>query len=378
MTTPLRVAVVDDSSFVRKAIARMLQDEPRIEIVGLAASGEELLAQLDEWEPEVITLDLSMPGIGGLRTLDQVMARRPTPVIILSTHSAKDAPATIEALHRGAMDFLDKQQYSLVDFHALREAILEKLLSVRTVTLPPPPPDPGRAAANVDPAQPRPAKVKKTKSQVAPPPFDSLLVGASTGGPPAIQRLLEGLRSDLAVPVLVVQHMPLGFTKAFAERLNAHLSLPVREVENGEALLPGTVYIAPAGRHLTLERQGGRLLARLAAEPAGERHRPSVDVLFRSGAAVLGDRVLAVLLTGMGSDGAEGLLEVRRAGGYTLAQDAESCIVYGMPKTAMQLGAVREEVSLERLGTRVAALLSGRAEGLAGPHPVESQSAPTL
>ncbi|MCB1035421.1 MAG: chemotaxis-specific protein-glutamate methyltransferase CheB, partial [Acidobacteria bacterium] len=357
---PLRVAVVDDSSFVRRAIARMLEGDPRVEIVGLASSGEQLLMSLEEWQPEVITLDLSMPGMGGLSTLDRIMARGPIPVIILSTHSAKDAPATIEALHRGAMDFIDKTQYSLVDFQALREVILEKLLSVRTVSLPESETAARTASAHRAPARsrgprekPRPARPPRTSGR-----FEALLIGASTGGPPTVQRLLEELAAPPAVPVVVVQHMPLGFTRAFAERLNAYLPLHVREAQDREVLEPATVYIAPAGRHLALEKVDDRLLGRLLEEPRDARHRPSVDVLFGSGARILGSRVLAVLLTGMGTDGATGMLEVARAGGYTVAQDAASCVVYGMPKAAKLLGAVREEVALDQLGDRITKLLS--------------------
>lgn len=351
--------MVDDSSFVRRAIARMLEEEARVEIVGLASSGEELLMHLEEWAPDVITLDLSMPGMGGLSTLDRVMVLRPTPVIVLSTHSAKDAPATIEALHRGAMDFIDKAQYSLVDFQALREVILEKLLSVRAVSLPEPVP-PAQADSR---SSPRAASGPRRVAPKPPPAarkserFDALLIGASTGGPPAIQRLLEELGTP-PVPVLVVQHMPLGFTRAFAERLNAHLPLQVREVRNGELLAAATVYIAPAGRHLLLDKAEDRLVALLREEPRDARHRPSVDLLFRSGARVLGPRALVLLLTGMGADGAEGMGKILRAGGHTVAQDASSCVVYGMPKAAKARGAVREEVSLDDMGERIAKLLS--------------------
>lgn len=371
---PLRVVVVDDSSFVRRAIARMLEGDPRVAIVGQASSGEELLTHLDEWQPGAITLDLSMPGMGGLATLDRVMATRPTPVIILSTHSAKDAPLTIEALHRGALDFIDKQQYSLVDFESLRSVIVEKLLQVTQGALPepsPPLPVPPAApkpkpaarpsAPPVDPEQsakprqspkseepPKPPKPPKTR-----PRYRILLVGASTGGPPTIQRLLEDLGADLPLPVAIVQHMPVGFTRAFAERLNAHLAVQVREVSDGEALLPATVYIAPAGKHLKIVAEQERLVAALSDDPEDATHRPAVDVLFRSAVRSVGRDAVAVLLTGMGADGAEGLEALKTAGAYTLAQDEASCIVYGMPRAAMQRQAVREQLPLGALGERL-------------------------
>jgi len=376
---PLRVAVVDDSSFVRKAIERMFRSEPRVEIVGLAATGEELLAKLEEWQPEAITLDLSMPGMGGLRTLDVVMARRPTAVIILSTSSSQDAPLTIEALHRGAMDFIDKTRYSLVDFEALRQVILEKLLSVRSVSLPVPREKAlrGKSGAVGEKKLPsRRAKAPKKKLEKRPEKprqgsrdgarrsrhFDVLVIGASTGGPPTIQRLLEDLGPSVPVPVVIVQHMPKGFTSAFAERLNSHLPLQVREAHDGEALLPSTIYIAPAGMQLRLRREARRdqedeYSVALGEGPSTERHKPSVDVLFESAAATAGRRTLAVLLTGMGSDGARGMAQIHSAGGYTVAQNAETCVVHGMPRAAERLGAVRESRASTDLGRRLLELI---------------------
>jgi len=372
--TPLRVAVVDDSSFVRRAIARMLEGDRRIEIVGLAASGEELLAHLKEWRPEAVTLDLSMPGMGGLQTLDQIMAEGPTAVIILSTHSAKDAPLTIEALHRGAMDFIDKQQYSLVDFQALRAAILEKLLAVRNVSLPAheSAEEPAKVSSSLRrvkgarrppvPALKKPPAALRTATNEKDRRFEVLALGASTGGPPTLQRILEQLGSEVPVPVLVVQHMPAGFTRAFAERLNSYLPLQVREAQDGEILQPSTVYIGPAGQHFRLQRRGERLMARLSDEREGATHCPSVDVLFDSVARTCHHRALVALLTGMGRDGARGMKSVNINGGFTIAQDAASCVVYGMPKAAVAMRAVTEEVDLDHLGLRFAELLEGSRE----------------
>lgn len=393
---PLRVAVVDDSTFVRRAIARMLEGDRRIEIVGLAASGEEFLANLELWRPEAVTLDLSMPGMGGLLTLDQLMANRPTPVIILSTHSAKDAPLTIEALHRGAIDFIDKQQYSLVDFQALRGAILEKLLSVRKASLPvqavaaktrrgaptakkrgvptakkavTPEARRGRgkggsapAIASIprreEPASPR--LRSESRPSAEPRRFEVVALGASTGGPPTLQKILEQLGTAVPVPVVVVQHMPVGFTRAFADRLNSYLPLQVREAQHGEVLEPSTVYIAPAGQHLRIEPVGESLLARLSSQRDGHTHCPSVDVLFESLARGCGRRALVGLLTGMGTDGANGMKSVLSSSGYTLAQDEASCVVYGMPKAAMSMRVVSEEVRLEEFGSRLVELLNLR------------------
>lgn len=342
----VRLAVVDDSTFVRKAIERMMVTESGIEVVGTASSGEELLANLERWAPDVITLDLSMPGIGGLMTLDRVMAVRPTPIIILSTHAGRGAPQTIEALHRGAADFIDKQQYSLLDFHALREVLAERILAVTGAAAPAAPRREPRTASPPPPTVPVP-------TSTLPETMEALLIGASTGGPPAIEQVLKDLGSSWQIPVLVVQHMPAGFTRAFAERLNSHLSLEVHEAEDGAPLGSNSVVIGPAGLHLRLARQRGRLVVRLGERPEAVAHRPSVDVLFESALGAVGGRVAAVLLTGMGRDGATAMRELAKAGAFTVAQDQRTSVVYGMPGAAVALQAVREVLPLERIGPRL-------------------------
>ncbi|MEA2694345.1 MAG: two-component system, chemotaxis family, protein-glutamate methylesterase/glutaminase [Acidobacteriota bacterium] len=355
----IRVAVADDSSFIRRALARILSEENGIQLVGAAGSGEELLDHLDRWRPDAIILDLSMPGMGGLPTLDRIMTTWPTPVIILSTHSKRDAPQTIEALHRGAMDFVDKQEYSLVDFDALRGVLLEKLRQVTGMEGDEPDEEPsprgpypelGRAVGTL--AIPGATAGLAGEIQV-------VVIGASTGGPPAIERILKDLGASITVPVAVVQHMPAGFTRAFAERLNAYLPLQVREAMDREPLLPGTVYIAPGGMHLTIVWDGSGLKSVLATEPAAT-HRPSVDVLFNSAAAAVGRRAAAVLLTGMGHDGARGMAELARAGARTFAQDEATSVIYGMPKAAVLAGAVGESLPLGVIGGRLQEVLGGR------------------
>ena len=351
---PLRLAIVDDSTFVRKALCRIMEAEPSIRVVGAAASGEELLANLGTWRPEAITLDLSMPGMDGLATLDRIMAWKNVPVIILSTHSRKDAPLTIEALHRGAMDFVDKQQYSLVDFGGLRKVLVEKILQV-TRRAPPSPPLDSSPVHRVSEKPPAPVSAAAGDQ-----PYDLILIGASTGGPPAIQQILQRLGHPLPVPVVVVQHMPEGFTTAFANRLNAHLPFPVSEPAPGEVLRSGSVYIAAAGTHLLVGLSGDDLVTARRRFPDKVPHRPSIDVLFRSVAEIESSdvRALAILLTGMGKDGAEGLAELARSGAYTIGQNEATCVVYGMPKVAKELGAVREELPLPAIARRVNELLS--------------------
>jgi two-component system chemotaxis response regulator CheB len=346
-----RVAIVDDATFVREALKRLLADDPRIRVVGAAATGEELLDNLDRWRPDVVTLDLNMPGMGGLATLDRLMEIRPLPVIILSTHSGKGAPLTVEALSRGAADFIDKEAFSLVDFRSLREALLEKIVEVSCASRP-------LSDHTVDEAHsgsPADESVCESGRRVA---FDVAVIGASTGGPRAIERVLRALPPDLPVPIAVVQHMPPGFTRAFAERLDRTLPLSIREAEHGDPLVGGTVLIAPAGKHMTVVQGGEALAVALGDSPDQMAHCPSVDVLFDSVSRVVGARGAAVLLTGMGRDGAEGMTQLARAGGHTIAQDEASCIVYGMPRAAVLLGGARETIHLDRIGVRLKGLLA--------------------
>jgi len=357
----VRVAIADDSAFIRKAMVRILEADPRLTVVGTATCGEELLDHLVEWSPDVISLDLSMPGIGGLRTLDLIMERQPTPVIILSTHAREDAPLTIEALHRGAVDFIDKQRYSLVDFQTLSRILIGKILEIAGKDSrfglqpgiqpdPEPPDEPTAAGPNHSSA------------------LDLLIIAASTGGPMAIQTVLEGFTAKPPVPVILIQHMPPDFTGAFAERLNNHLPFAVRHASDGELLLAGTAYVAPGGYQLRFEKTPSGLAAIVTEDPMGRTHNPSADVSFASAAEILGPKVLAVILTGMGRDGATGLAQLTRLGAHVIAQDRESSIVFGMPKAAIEHGSVAEVLPLSEIGPRVSDVL--RADEV-DPRPYE-------
>ena len=352
----IRLAIVDDSSFVRKALVRMLRAERRIDVVGAAATGEELFQNLQGWRPDVLTLDLEMPGMGGLATLDRLRIERPIPVVIFSTHSEAATSLVVEALSRSAVDFVDKTHVSPMDFSQLREQLVQKILHL--------------VGAEEAHATPRAALVADAPAGAAhparrprPTAVDALLIGASTGGPSAIQTILEGLGGPVPVPILIVQHMPHGFTAAFARRLNGRLPFPVSEAADGDAIRPGAAYIAPAGAHLKLRRRGDGVVAVLDRAAPPVSHCPSVDVLFHSACAIYGGRVVALLLSGMGSDGADGLAALARGGAYTIGQSERTCVVYGMPKVAWSLGAVTEELDLTDIGPRVADLLGGSASG---------------
>lgn len=370
----VRVAIADDSAFIRKALVRILEADPRLAVVGTASCGEELLDQLGDWSPDVISLDLSMPGIGGLRTLDRIMEQRPTPVIILSTHAREDAPLTIEALHRGAVDFIDKQRYSLVDFQTLSRVLIERILEIAgrkpngdrhsNVTDVPASVTPAAKAARKRERLQDAVPLVLSKQEAA---HDLVLIAASTGGPMAIQAVLEGLAAIPPVPVIIIQHMPPDFTGAFAERLNNHLPFAVRHAADGELLLGATAYVAPGGHQLEFEDTESGLAAIVKADPVGRTHSPSADVTFASAAEALGSRVLAAVLTGMGRDGADGLAKLTALGGYAIAQDRQSSVVFGMPKAAIERGAVSEVLPLSEIGPRLSSLLQPKRERVAAP-----------
>jgi two-component system chemotaxis response regulator CheB len=277
----------------------------------------------------------------------RILARGPMPVLILSTHAGRGAPQTLEALHLGAADFVDKQQYSLVDFRSLKEVLTERILAI---------------VAKAEPVVP--AKPPRRPVTAAAGAVSLVVLGASTGGPPAVERILVDLGEDLPVPLIVAQHMPEGFTRAFADRLNARLPLAVGEARDGEVLQPGRVLIAPAGQHLRVgpRREDGAWAVVLDVEPREAANRPSVDELFRSAAHLAGRGAVGVVLTGMGRDGAEGLREVVGQGGLALVQDRATSVVWGMPGAAVGLGIVHEEHPLGAIGGRLRALWSPAPE----------------
>jgi two-component system chemotaxis response regulator CheB len=338
------VLVVDDSTFVRQALARMLGTEPDIRVVGLAADGIEGVEKARELRPDVITLDLQMPRMGGLEALERIMAENPVPVLLLSSVTRQGAEVTLRGLELGALDFVDKSSVQgNMNLLALAQELRSKV----------------RALAG---AQPRRREERSLRSAAekglaaeAAPRAAAVVIATSTGGPPALQAIIPDLPKDLPSAVLVVQHMPLGFTRSLAERLDARSPLPVREAMDGQPVEPGQVLIAPAGRHMRVRRRGQATRVVLDEEPRAALHRPSADVLMASTAKAWGAKVLGVVLTGMGSDGVEGLRAIREAGGRTLAESEESCVIYGMPKAAVEAGVVDRSVPLRRIADEILA-----------------------
>jgi two-component system chemotaxis response regulator CheB len=336
----IRVLVVDDSPFVRQALARMLGNEPDIQVVGLAVDGQDGVEKTAMLRPDVVTLDVQMPRMGGLEALKRIMAESPTPVLLLSSLTREGASVTLQGLELGALDFVDKSRVqghmNLLDLAEELKAKVRALAGAR-------PPAPLAAPAPLEKRPPHTARC------------DVVVMGTSTGGPPALQAIIPLLPDDFAAPIVVVQHMPVGFTRSLAERLNARSALRVREAQDGDVLEVGTVLVAPAGMHLKLRKRGTSARVHLDEEPRSALHRPSVDVAMASAARVYGQRTLGVLLTGMGSDGVEGLRAIREAGGQTLAESEESCVIYGMPKAAVEAGVVDRVVGLQRMADEILA-----------------------
>jgi two-component system chemotaxis response regulator CheB len=363
----IRVVAVDDSALMRALLRGALEAEGDIAVVGLAADTAEARAMIRTLDPAVVTLDVEMPGMNGLDFLAKLMALRPTPVVMVSSLTAQGTETALEALAMGAVEALPKPAgpSEVVAWGArLRAAV--RAAAMARVRPPLPPPAPPPPAAPPAPGAGSAAPPDAIPFAVAAPARHGIVaIGASTGGVAAIGRLLAGLGGDLP-PVVITQHMPPGYTDRFARRLAAETGRDIAEAREGERLLPGMVRIAPGDRHLAVERAGSGLRTRLGGSEPCSGHCPSVDRLFLSVAAAAGPAAIGIILTGMGRDGAQGLLAMRRAGAHTLGEAAESCVVYGMPRAAMAAGAVGEELALDRLVRRLAELARVPAQAPGG------------
>jgi two-component system chemotaxis response regulator CheB len=337
----IRVLIVDDSAFVRQALTRMLGSAPDIQVVGVAVDGKDALEKVATLKPDVVTLDIQMPRMGGLEALQKIMATSPVPVLLLSSQTREGADVTLRGLELGAMDFVDKSSVQgHMNLLSLADELRTKVRALASV--------PVERIHSIDA---RPVRLE------APAPHgrraEVVAIGTSTGGPPALQAIIPRLPEGLESAILVVQHMPVGFTRSLAERLDARSALRVREAEDGEPVTPGQVLIAPAGRHMKVKKRAGAVRIWLDDEPKSTLHRPSADVLMTSVAKAYGVRAVGVILTGMGSDGVEGLRAIRDAGGRTLAESEESCVIYGMPKAAVEAGVVDLTVPLARMADEI-------------------------
>jgi len=357
---PARVLVVDDSAVMRQLLTTLLSDDPEIEVVGTAADPHIARERIKALNPDVITLDIEMPHMDGLTFLRKIMTLRPTPVVMVSTLTQAGAETTLEALEIGAVDFVAKPTADVANARSVLAAELQAKVKAAART---------RVGASRNAPVPQPPPRQRTGR-----PTDKLIaVGASTGGVEALKILLMGLPADCP-PMLVTQHMPARFTAAFAERLNRECPMKVSEAVNGEVVEPGHVYIAPGSHHLELARHTGHHICVISDGPPVSGHRPSVDVLFHSVAKVAGKKAVGVILTGMGKDGADGMLEMCKSGAITLGQDEQSSLIYGMPRVAFERGAVKKQFPLTHLAEAVldACESEGTREGPSSRHSVDA------
>lgn len=349
MTKLTRVLVVDDSAFVRKVVSQMLARSPLLEVVGTARDGADALEQVVRLQPDVITLDLVMPGMGGAAFLREQMQRRPVPVVICSiTHES--GSAALDALEAGAVEFVQKPTALATNrIFEIADELIAKVKLASEVTYDRPPQKPVAPDPAFAPAAPARAAARGSRTR-----SDIVVIGISTGGPQALRDLVPRFPADFPVPIAIVLHMPVGYTAMYAQRLNDVSLLDVVEAAHGDLLRPGQVLIAPAGKHLVIVRNGdGTVHAHLDLNPANTPHRPAVDVLFRSAADVYGERVLGVVMTGMGTDGLVGAVHIKAKGGAIITESESSCVVYGMPRAVDEADVSDLSTPLDSMAHRI-------------------------
>lgn len=356
----ISVVVVDDSAFMRKALSSMLEKDPEIKVVATARDGQEGLDLIRKHNPDVITLDIEMPRMDGLTALKHIMMEMPKPVLMVSSLTVEGAEATLKAMELGAVDFIPKQlsKVSLdivkieLDLQAkvkqiarrkFRPPVLARKPCIPTSTSPCPP---GESETRREIVRPSGSLVR-----------DVVAIGVSTGGPPAVQKVLSGLPKDFPAAIVIAQHMPAAFTGPFAKRLDGVCQVNVKEAETGDRLMPGHVFIAPGGKHLKLHQKVSRVEIEITTDPIEALYKPSANVLVGSAAEAVGRRALGVILTGMGSDGMEGVKILKQKGGRALAQSDASCVVYGMPKAIVDAGLADEIVDIEEMAQAIMANL---------------------
>ncbi len=349
----IKVLVVDDSAFMRKAIRGMLDDDPDITVIDVARNGKEAVTKVAELKPDVVTMDVEMPVMDGITALKLIMAETPTPVIMLSSLTVEGAKATLDAFELGALDFIPKHLDELsFNIFKVKEMITGKIKAVANTRV--------RKKVHNDSVTTIKDRRIGIKNDAHPAAHHSahrialVAIGASTGGPKAVQEVIESLPEGLPVAIIIVQHMPRNFTAPYAERLNHFSHLKVKHAENGDIIEPGVVYVAPGGCQMRVVKKNA-LQARLVieTEPADSIYKPSVDISFKSVAESFPGRALGVILTGMGNDGMQGMKAIKQTGGKTLAQDEASCVVYGMPKAVIDENIQDKIVSLDNMAGEI-------------------------
>ena len=387
MDNKIKVLVVDDSAVVRQSLSAILEADPEIEVMGTAADPIIAVKKIMREVPDVITLDIEMPRMDGLTFLRKIMAQRPIPVVVISSLTTKGTEAAMKALEYGASEVIGKpsmnpdvffQESHIMLCDAVKAAAMSKLRRIKAddimekvnPTRPAPAPQPvsristvrttipSASISNVQPKYTADAVLEKCSSSDLVIPTEKIIaIGSSTGGTEAIRVLLRSMPEDMP-GIAIVQHMPEGFTRSFSNSLDQISRLSVKEAENGDKLYKGRVLIAPGNKHMLIKRVGKEYFVEVKEGPLVNRHRPSVDVLFRSAARYAGSNAIGIILTGMGNDGAKGMKEMHDAGAHTIAQDEQSCVVYGMPKEAVKEGGVDDVVALDNITRHLVSILA--------------------
>jgi len=351
----IRILVVDDSAFMRVALKKIIEEDGTIKVIDTARNGEEALEKIKRHKPDLITLDIEMPVMDGLTVLERIMNDMPMPVIMISSLTEEGADATLRALDLGAVDFIPKggKSYVNLDIVKIGEQLRQKIRAIVTK---------GRIQKVLYYSREKRASETERASITAKPlsfpeveeKCGIVTLGISTGGPLALQKMIPMIPEDYSSSILIVQHMPPTFTQPFARRLNQLAKVQVKEAAEGDITEPGTVYIAPGGKHMVFERKGnGKLVIKLSMIPSDTLFRPSVDVMMLSAASVYRGKILGVIMTGMGNDGLKGMTMIKELGGITLAQDEATCVVYGMPKACVKSGIIDYTIPLESLAESI-------------------------
>ncbi len=370
MPKQINVLIVDDSAFMRKSISLMLESDPEIKVIATARDGSEGVEMVRKFRPDVVTLDIEMPKMNGLEALKIIMKEMPVPVLMFSSLTSEGADSTMEALNLGAVDFIPKDMsYINVNIARKKEELIEKVKSIAhsaTLRLRFAGLNKTQSSIGIKPVTGKPGITRSVKMPTRR-DFRAMVLGISTGGPFALLNTLPKIPGSFPLGIAIVQHMPPRFTRSLAERINSLSELDVREAEDGDVLDQGSVLIAPGGKHLTFRKSGNEIIARISEEPATTLYRPCADVMMNSASEVIGSPLLGVIMTGMGKDGLEGLKNIKKKGGYIVAQNEQSCVVFGMPKAVVDEGIADAIVPLDEIPSLLYQVATGKSYESAQP-----------